>query len=261
MTLPATVGILMLDTRFPRPLGDIGHPGTWQALGLQPLYRVVSGAFPTEIVNPHAHPAWLEHFIEAGQALVNQGAQVLTTSCGFLARHQTALQSSLTVPVISSALLWCCELDAPGILTFDAQRLGAPELDGAGVASGTPVVGAAAQSEFHRRIMGNDIHMDLGQAEHDVVSAALELVKHHPEVRHIVLECTNMPPYADAIRAATDLPTLDVMGLVARCLNPGRAQSRNRSGRKAAASTEVVSPDIICANISPLAGPVDKPMC
>jgi hypothetical protein len=55
--------------------------------------------------------------------------------------------------------------------------------------------------------------MDLAQAQSDVVRAAIELVDRHPQVRHIVLECANMPPYRQAVAQATgrtvhDLETL-----------------------------------------------------
>ena len=42
------------------------------------------------------------------------------------------------------------------------------------------------------------------------VAAAQRLIARHPEVAAIVLECTNMPPYADAVRAATGLPVHDI---------------------------------------------------
>ncbi|MEY2621442.1 MAG: hypothetical protein RIT26_1262 [Pseudomonadota bacterium] len=213
-----SVGILMLDTRFPRPVGDIGHPDTWAAHHLRPLYRVVPGARPDLIVTRQAHTAWLAPFIEAAQALVRDGAQAITTSCGFLARHQTALQSAVPVPVVSSGLLWCRHLSHPGILTIDAGRLGPLDLQGAMVPSGTPVSGVDTQGEFYGRIMGNDSHMDLALAQADVVNAARTLVREHPLVRHIVLECTNMPPYRDAITAATGRTCHDVIEGVALAL-------------------------------------------
>ena len=40
------------------------------------------------------------------------------------------------------------------------------------------------------------------------------LVARHPDIAAIVLECTNMPPYADAVRAATGLPVHDITTLV-----------------------------------------------
>ncbi len=43
-----------------------------------------------------------------------------------------------------------------------------------------------------------------------MVAAALRLVSHRPDLRALVLECTNMPPYADAVRAAIGLPVHDI---------------------------------------------------
>ena len=78
------IGVLMLHTRFPRPVGDIGHALSWQALGLNPLFRVVTGAHPQQIVRRESTQQWLCPFVQAAQELIAQGAQAITTSCGFL---------------------------------------------------------------------------------------------------------------------------------------------------------------------------------
>jgi Asp/Glu/hydantoin racemase len=36
----------------------------------------------------------------------------------------------------------------------------------------------------------------------------------HPEVGAIVLECTNMPPYAAALRAALGMPVYDIYSMI-----------------------------------------------
>ena len=54
-----------------------------------------------------------------------------------------------------------------------------------------------------------------GLAEAATVAAALRLAHRHPELGAIVLECTNMPPYAEAVRAATGLPVHDITTLIA----------------------------------------------
>ena len=51
-------------------------------------------------------------------------------------------------------------------------------------------------------------------ARRENVEAARDLMERHPEVGAIVLECTNMPPYAAAIRDATRLPVFDITTLV-----------------------------------------------
>ena len=43
----ASVGMLMLETRFPRIPGDIGNAGTWP---FPVLYKVVRGASPDHVV-------------------------------------------------------------------------------------------------------------------------------------------------------------------------------------------------------------------
>ena len=55
---------------------------------------------------------------------------------------------------------------------------------------------------------------DLAVAVADVVEAARRLVARWPAVREIVLECTNMPPYAADIQRETGLPVFDIVSLV-----------------------------------------------
>jgi hypothetical protein len=43
---------------------------------------------------------------------------------------------------------------------------------------------------------------------------AERLVRQHPEVGAIILECTNMTPYAAAVQEATGRPVFDIYTLV-----------------------------------------------
>lgn len=207
------LGVLMLDTRFPRPPGDIGNPATFEALGIPVRYLTVTGASPMRVVR-EADPALLAPFIAAARSLAGQGASLVSTSCGFLAAFQADMTAAVDVPVVTSSLLQCATLDAPGVLTFDAQSLTPELLRRAGVPSGTPVQGIAPGCEFHTRLLHNHDRLDLEEAGRNVVDAARELVRRHPGVRTLVLECTNMPPYRDAIEAATGRPVHDIVTLL-----------------------------------------------
>jgi hypothetical protein len=209
------LGILMLDTRFPRPVGDIGNPQTFARLGIPVRYVTVHGASPQRIVQQGA-PALLQPFIDAAGALAKSGARLISTSCGFLALWQARLAQALPFPVVTSSLLACASADRPGIVTIDAQALGAATLRAANVPAGTPVQGVAPGCEFQRRILGNETELDLVQARHDVVEASCRLVETHPQVREIVLECTNMPPYRQAVMDATGRPVVDIVTLLQR---------------------------------------------
>ena len=52
--LAVPLGVLMLQTRFPRPPGDIGHPASFD---FPVLYRVVQGASAARVVRERAADA------------------------------------------------------------------------------------------------------------------------------------------------------------------------------------------------------------
>jgi hypothetical protein len=206
------VGVIMLDTHFPRPPGDMGQPQTYQRAGISARLLRVPQASAMRVVK-QADPALLQPFIDAAVTLFNEGATLITTTCGFLARHQRALQAAVSVPVLTSSLLQCEQLPDCGIVTFDAASLSADVLEGAQVPRGTPVAGLEPGCTMHRAILEDHPEMDLAQARSDVVRAAMQLVEQHPHLAHIVLECANMPPYRQAVAQATgrtvhDLETL-----------------------------------------------------
>lgn len=204
------LGVLMLQTRFPRPPGDVGHPASWR---VPVRHRVVAGASPQRVVR-EGDPALLQPFVDAGRALVAEGAHAITTSCGFLVAFQADLQAALPVPVWTSALLQLPALDAPGVITVDAASLGAAHLRAAGARIDTPVEGLAAGCSLQRTLLDDLPDLDAAAAEADVVAAACRLVARVPTLRTLVLECTNMPPYAAAVRAATGRPVHHLMTFV-----------------------------------------------
>lgn len=204
------LGVLMLQTQFPRPSGDVGHPSSFD---MPVRWLVVAGATPSRVVR-EGDAALLQPFIEAGQDLVAQGARALTTSCGFLVRFQQALQAALPVPVWTSALLKLPELRRPGVVTVDAASLGAAELAAAGARADTPVEGLRPGCSLQRVLLEDLPVLDTEAARRDVVEAAQGLMKRHAGLDSIVLECTNMPPYAADVARATGLPVHHLMTLV-----------------------------------------------
>ena len=128
----APLGILMLDAKFPRIPGDMGNATTWP---FPVLYKVVRGASPERVVLNGA-TGLLDAFLEAATDLVAQGAEAITTNCGFLSIFQHEL------------------------------------------------------------------------------AAGRELVAMSPDIGAILLECTNMPPYAFALRETLGLPIYDIYSLV-----------------------------------------------
>jgi hypothetical protein len=204
------LGVLMLDTRFPRVPGDIGHPATFD---FPVRYRVVRGASPQRVVRER-DPALLAPFIAAGRALVADGATAISTSCGFLVLFQRELQAALPVPVWTSSLLLLAGLNGAGVVTVDANALVAAHLRAAGANPDTPVEGLAPGCAFQRCLLNDEPTLDVDAARDATVAASLRLTTRQPGLSTIVLECTNMPPYADAVRAATGCAVHDITTLL-----------------------------------------------
>ena len=97
-----------------------------------------------------------------------------------------------------------------GILTISAGTLTAAHLDAAGVDPDTPVVGTDGGREFSRVIIGDEERMDVAAAERDILDAGAALIARHPDIGAILLECTNMAPYARALREHLKRPVFDI---------------------------------------------------
>jgi Asp/Glu/hydantoin racemase len=214
----APLGILMLEARFPRIQGDMGNATTWP---FPVLYRVVKGASPERVVLGGA-TGLLDHFIEAARDLVAQGAEALTTNCGFLSIYQRELAAAVGVPVATSSLMqvpWVQSLLPPGkrvgVLTVSQSTLTPKHLEAAGVPLDTPLAGTEHGREFFRvLIKAEKTDMDIDAAEADIIAAGRALIANRNDIGAIVLECTNMPPYASALRAALGLPIYDIYSMI-----------------------------------------------
>lgn len=214
-----SIGVLMLDTVFPRIPGDIGHAGTFP---FPVLYHRVRQAFPSRVIR-EADPALLDGFIEGARALEAAGVLAVTTSCGFLSMFQRQLAEAVRVPVFTSALMlvpMVARMLGPdrviGVLTVDSGSLGPRHLAEMGITEEIPVVVAGLEKghAFSPVLLDNELELDVEAARREHVEVARDLLERHPQVGAIVLECTNMPPYAAAIRQATGLPVFDITSLM-----------------------------------------------
>jgi len=214
----APLGILMLEARFPRIPGDMGNGQTWP---FPVLYKVVRGASPEKVVLNGAR-GLLPDFVDAAQELVRLGAEAITTNCGFLSLFQKELAAAVGVPVATSSLMqvpWVQATLPPGkrvgLVTVSGSTLTPAHLEAAGVPLDVPMTGTENGREFFRvLIKAEKDDMDVALAEQDILDAGKALVARHPDVGAIVLECTNMPPYAAALQQAVGLPVYDIYSMV-----------------------------------------------
>jgi hypothetical protein len=214
------LGILMLDTRFPRPPGDVGNANTWP---FPTQYRIVKGADQSRIMGEAPDPTLLEPFLEAARDLEAHGVRAITTSCGFLGVFQRELAAAVSVPVLTSSLLQvplvsrllrpdqkvAVLTERPHLTEHHFQGVGWYEKD-------VPVVLEALPPDavFPTVFIDNGLESDTSVLEQEMVDLARRTVREHPEVGALVLECTNFVPYSQAMRRATGLPVYDLYTLV-----------------------------------------------
>jgi aspartate/glutamate racemase len=214
-----SVGILVLDTQFPRIPGDIGNAATFD---FPVRYHRVAGA-TSEAVVRKGGPELLPLFVEGARALEREGVRAITTSCGFLAKFQQELAAAVEIPVFTSSLMLVPVVHrmlppgrAVGIITVDASSLGPEHFAGAGIGPDVrlAVAGLETEKEFTRVLLDDLMTLDAETARQEHLTVARRMVAEHPEIGAIVLECTNMPPYRADIEAATGLPVFDITSLV-----------------------------------------------
>ncbi len=214
------LGILMLDTVFPRIPGDVGNE---QSFPFPIVKKIVKGASPQAVV-VDGDSALLAPFISAARELEAMGVSAITTSCGFLAMFQKQLADCVNIPVFASSLLLFPTIKATlpcsktvGIMTANSETLTKKHFDGVGIPETPKVIYGMQGTQFGSVFVGNSQTLDKELAEREMVSVAKRMVSEHPETGAILFECTNMPPYTQAVQDATGLKVYSILSL-AQCI-------------------------------------------
>ena len=209
------ISLIQLDTSFPRIPGDIGAAETWAC---DVDIKRVPDLSVARVINAAPENTDIG---DAEMAVRTAKGDIVTTSCGFLIYWQDRLAAQCRVPFISSALMDLPRLmsafpgDKLAILTFDSDVLAskafAPALGGfAG-----PIIGLPPQSHLRQVIAGDLPDLDALLAEAQLVDLVGDLLRERP-VRALLLECTNLPPYKQALKARFDLEIFDILTLIDR---------------------------------------------
>ncbi len=213
------IGVLLLDTRFPRIPGDIGNAASYP---YPTRFRVVRGATVPRIVTRDLDRTLLEPFVDEARQLEQAGVRAITTSCGFLVLFQDELAKRLRVPFFASSLLQIPlvyrMVQRPiGILTASAAALTQEHVRAAGVDASMPVLVAGLEDApaFASAILRDGPVLDREVVEREVVAAAESLARREPDIGAFVCECHNLAPYGPAIQRATGRPVFDIFSLIA----------------------------------------------
>lgn len=224
----APIGILMLD-RNPGPgirpyiPGDTGNATTWS---VPVRYKTVPGLNVARIFGPNGDEME-SAVIQAAKELVQEGAQLVTSGCGYFIRYQKAVRNASDVPVFLSSLLLAPFLErmlpedkALGIIVASKTVVTRYELlkaTGLQAEIGRRVVVAGLEDTpvFAGTFLRGEGDLDVEACEKDLVDTAVALVKKHPNIGMLLLECGNTPPYAAAVQQATGgIPVFDFTSLI-----------------------------------------------
>lgn len=237
---PPFLGVLALDTAFPRILGDAGNPASYPFPVR--IRTVAGGEVPLVVRRGGPAPELADAFVAAAVALAAEGAVGLVTTCGFLVHVQNRLAAAVAVPVISSALLLAplmvraCGGRPVGVLAADAGALDAAALAAAGIDPTQAVVeGLQDEPAFRDLILAEKAHqgrqIDTAALQAAVVRHGRALTVRCPDLGTIVLECTNLPPYAAALHRATGRPVVSILDAAAALWAAASTAAPHSAGR------------------------------
>jgi len=215
-----SLGIIRLDYDYPAVPGDIDCADSFT---YDVYYRVVPG-FTFEMCQSGVMtPVVKKRFITAIKWLIKEKkVKAITGDCGFMMYFQKLARHVTKLPVFMSAL---CVLPAVTcafshheqilIMTANGETLKPMRdliRDECGVDTQEKrynIIGCQDVKGFEAVAQGGKVDYDL--TEPGIIDLTLRSLKKYPQSRAILLECTELPQFADAIRNATGLPVYDAI--------------------------------------------------
>jgi len=219
ITYGIQIGILLLECYIPYIPGMIGNATTFK----YPVrYKVVRGASINRIINER-DPKLIEPFIESGKELIAEGVQAVTGNCGFVALFQKQIAEELNVPVFMSSILLVPLIsrmlrahEKVAIVTADASNLDDSILQAAGISNeiGIHLCDLNKSVHFQESILQEGGTLNANILENEVLEIIEDELRDDPLIKAIVLECTDIPPFAYAIQEKIGLPVFDIVSLI-----------------------------------------------
>jgi len=212
-----SIGILILDATYPCIPGNVGNASTFP---FPVRYKVVKEASIERLIKKR-DKTLIQPFIDAAIELQEEGVKAITGACGFMALFQREVSDAVDVPVFLSSLLqipfiYQIKKQKIGIITADSKSLTPGHFISVGVNKEIPLLigGMEDQKEFREAILEEKGTLDSDLIEGEVVGVAKKLITENPDIGALVLECSDLPPYAHAIQKEVNLPIFDFTTMI-----------------------------------------------
>ncbi|GHV31325.1 hypothetical protein FACS1894167_13520 [Synergistales bacterium] len=219
------IGILILDAAYPCVPGNVGNATTYD---FPVRYKEVKGASIERLLNER-DPKLLEPFLEGARELEAEGVGAITGACGFMALFQPQVAAAVSIPVFLSSLLQIPFVQMTlkpgqkiGVVSANAKVLTDEHFRNVGVdPHNTPMVvyGMEEQYEFNSSVLEEKGTLDSAKVEEELCGVVSRMRRENPEVAAIVLECSDLPPYAHAVHELTGLPVFDFTTMIRHVQN------------------------------------------
>lgn len=209
------VGIIAVDLVYPKLPGNVANATTFD---FPVLYKKVS--FEIEQLFS-GDPALEEMIVDAAKELVADGARAIIGACGYFAHFQKQVAAAVDVPVFLSSLVQVPMIKIglrPEqkilVLCASGDDMNQEFLAKVNADLDDCIIQDVGSLESFAPIRWGKTELDNRRLSKDLAELALSVVSEHPEIGAILLECSDLPPYACDIQRATGLPVYDFISLI-----------------------------------------------
>ena len=209
------IGIIAVDLVYPKLPGNVVNATTYN---FPVLYKKVS--FEIEQLF-NGDPALEKMIVDSAKELVADGARAIIGACGYFAHFQKQVAAAVDVPVFMSSL---CQLPIIKIglkpeqkilvMCASADSVNQEFFSKVGANLDDCVIQDVGSMESFAPIRWGKTVLDNKRLTEDLAALAHKVVSEHPEIGAILLECSDLPPYACEIQRATGLPVFDFISLI-----------------------------------------------
>ena len=165
-------------------------------------------------------PEARKKLIKAAQRLKDAGCRGIVADCGLMSRYQDDVAREVGIPFVGASLIqipivWhmvgCC--GTMGIITGHSDLLKEDHLRSSGWSEEIKLAieGMQTRAHFNEIVICGGMDLDPARMSAEVVDAALTLRRNEPELKAIILECSNLATYSRAVAKATGLPVFFTM--------------------------------------------------
>ncbi|MGT2911438.1 aspartate/glutamate racemase family protein [Streptococcus cameli] len=209
------IGIITIDFDYVKMPGNVANASTFN---FPVIYEIVK--FEIEDLF-EGNPDLLPMIIEAAQNLEKKGVRAIVGACGYFNNFQEEIKNAVTIPVYLSSVL---QLPIIKMGLKAEQKIAVLVADGKGADRSFFAKANASIDDCIVEEIGSldsfapiryiKTYLDHEKLGNDLADVAERLVKDHPDIGAILLECSDLPPYAAQIQSRVGLPVFDFITLI-----------------------------------------------